>query len=158
MVRPERAHVDFIKLFRLSETAAGVAFAPAHGPEQLPLTVRALVVQYALHGVLQIPAFLRDKLRHERAVFRSRAEQQLGDKVQQVRKNGLARILVFQTVGKQARELNFSFFAHQRAGRRAVQLVQPPGNGADGRRFFAAAQQNAWQQRVHSRFALAKRP
>ena len=158
IVRPERAHVDFIKLFRLSETAAGVAFAPAHGPQQLPLAVSTLVVQYALHGVLQIPAFLRDKLRHERAVFRSRAEQQLGDKVQQVRKNGLARILVFQTVGKQARELNFSLFAHQRTNGRAVQFVQPVSDGADGGRFFAAAQEYARQQRVHGRLACAKRP
>ena len=111
-----------------------------------------------MHGVSQILPLLPHKLRQKCAVFRPRAEQQLRYKVQQPRKDGLARVLVFQTVGKQARELNFSLLAHQRAGRRAVQPVQPPGNGADGRRFFAAAQQNAWQQRVHSRFALAKRP
>ena len=90
--------------------------------------------------------------------IRLRAEQQLRYEVQQPRKDGLARVLVFQTVGKQARELNFSLFAHQRTNGRAVQSVQPVGDGADGGRFFAAAQEYARQQRVHGRLACAKRP
>ena len=75
-MRPERACVDRIQLLRLSEAAAGVAFAPAHAAKHLPFTVSTLVVQNALHGVLQILPFLLHKLRQKRAVFHLRAEKQ----------------------------------------------------------------------------------
>ena len=159
IAREQRLRRDGGNVLGVAQTRHAVGLARAHRLQHLRHGVAALVVEARLDRVDEVLLLALNIAGAEAAVFQIRLVKRLRRQLEHRRKDGLAvgDKGVLDKIGVKADEARLALAAHERAERRAIEVIETVGDGGDVGVTRRAVQQDAGQQRVDGRRLAAVR-